>query len=68
MKKETYIITIIEVLLLIISLVQMYIVKSFSFPIYLLILFVVLGISYFFLKIDKRKERLSKDILLITGG
>ena len=67
MKKETYIITIIEVLLLIISLVQMYIVKSFSFPIYLLILFVVLGISYFFLKIDKRKERLSKDILLITG-
>ena len=57
MKKETYIITIIEVLLLIISLVQMYVVKSFSFPIYLLILFVILGISYFFLKIDKRKER-----------
>ena len=67
MKKETYIIAIIEVLLLIISLFQIYVVKSFSYPIYLLILFVILGISYYFLKFDKRKERLSKDILLIIG-
>ena len=67
MKKETYIITIIEVLLLIISLFQIYVVKSFSFPIYLLVLFVIFGIGYFFLKLDKRKERLSKDILLIIG-
>ena len=67
MKKETYIIAIIEVLLLIISLFQIYVVKSFSYPIYLLILFVILGISYYFLKFDKRKERLSKDVLLIIG-
>ena len=67
MKKETYIIAIIEVLLLIISLFQIYVVKSFSYPIYLLILFVILGISYYFLKFDKRKERLSKDIMLIIG-
>ncbi len=67
MKKETYIITIIEVLLLIISLFQIYVAKSFSFPIYLFVLFVILGISYFFLGFDKRKERLSKDILLIIG-
>lgn len=67
MKKETYIIAVIEVLLLIISLFQIYVVKSFSYPIYLLILFVILGISYYFLKFDKRKERLSKDILLIIG-
>jgi signal peptidase len=67
MKKETYIITVIEVLLLIISLFQIYVVKSFSYPIYLLILFVILGISYYFLKFDKRKERLSKDVLLIIG-
>ena len=67
MKKETYIIAVIEVLLLIISLFQIYVVKSFNYPIYLLILFVILGISYYFLKFDKRKERLSKDILLIIG-
>lgn len=67
MKKETYIIAVIEVLLLIISLFQIYVVKSFSYPIYLLILFVILGISYYFLKFDKRKERLSKDIMLIIG-
>ena len=67
MKKETYIIVVIEVLLLIISLFQIYVVKSFNYPIYLLILFVILGISYYFLKFDKRKERLSKDILLIIG-
>lgn len=67
MKKETYIIAVIEVLLLIISLFQIYEVKSFSYPIYLLILFVILGISYYFLKFDKRKERLSKDIMLIIG-
>ncbi len=67
MKKETYIIAVIEVLLLIISLFQIYVVKSFSYPIYLLILFVILGISYYFLKFDKRKERLSKDVLLIIG-
>ncbi len=67
MKKETYIIAIIEVLLLIISLFQIYVVKSFSYPIYLLILFVILGVSYYFLKFDKRKERLSKDIMLIIG-
>ena len=67
MKKETYIIAFIEVLLLIISLFQIYVVKSFSYPIYLLILFVILGISYYFLKFDKRKERLSKDIMLIIG-
>ena len=57
MKKETYIIAVIEVLLLIISLFQIYVVKSFNYPIYLLILFVILGISYYFLKFDKRKER-----------
>ena len=67
MKKETYIIAVIEVLLLIISLFQIYVVKSFSYPIYLLILFVILGVSYYFLKFDKRKERLSKDIMLIIG-
>ena len=67
MKKETYIIAIIEVLLLIISLFQIYVVKSFSYPIYLLVLFVILGVSYYFLKFDKRKERLSKDIMLIIG-
>ena len=67
MKKETYIIAVIEVLLLIISLFQIYVVKSFNYPIYLLILFVILGISYYFLKFDKRKERLSKDVLLIIG-
>lgn len=67
MKKETYIIAVIEVLLLIISLFQIYVVKSFSYPIYLLILFVILGIGYYFLKFDKRKERLSKDIMLIIG-
>ena len=39
------IIAVIEVLLLIISLFQIYVVKSFNYPIYLLILFVILGIT-----------------------
>ena len=45
MKKETYIIAVIEVLLLIISLFQIYVVKSFNYPIYLLILFVILELG-----------------------
>ena len=67
MKKETYIIVIIEILLLIISLIQIYLVKSFKFPVYLFVLLIIFGISYFLLKIDKRKERITKDILLIIG-
>ena len=67
MKKETYMILLVEVLLLIISLLQMFVFKSFSYPIYLLILGVVLIGSYFLLKFDRRKERLSKDIILIVS-
>lgn len=67
MKRETYIITIIEVLLLVISLLQMFVIKSFSYPIYLLVLGLVLVGAYFLLKFDKRKERLSKDVILIIS-
>ena len=67
MKKETYMILLIEALLLIISLLQMFVFKSFSYPIYLLVLGIVLLGSYFLLKFDKRKERLSKDIILIVS-
>ena len=67
MKRETYIILIIEVLLLVISLLQMFVFKSFSYFIYLGLMFIVLIISYFLLKLDKRKERLSKDIILIIS-
>lgn len=67
MKRETYIITIIEVLLLVISLLQMFVIESFSYPIYLFVLGLVLIGAYFLLKFDKRKERLSKDVILIIS-
>ena len=67
MKKETYIIAIIEVILLIISLLQMFVFKSFSYPIYLIVLGVVLATAYFLLHFDKRKERLSKDVILVIS-
>jgi len=67
MKKDAYMISIVEVIVLIISLLQMFVFKSFSYPIYLILLFGVLVLSYFLLKFDRRKERLSKDVVLIVS-
>lgn len=67
MKKDAYMISIVEVIVLIISLLQMFVFKSFSYPVYLILLFGVLVLSYFLLKFDRRKERLSKDIILIVS-
>lgn len=67
MKKDAYMIGIVEVIVLIISLLQMFVFKSFSYPVYLILLFGVLVLSYFLLKFDRRKERLSKDIVLIVS-
>ena len=67
MKKDAYMISIVEVIVLIISLLQMFVFKSFSYPVYLILLFGVLVLSYFLLKFDRRKERLSKDVVLIVS-
>ena len=67
MKKEAYIIAVIEVLLLIISLLQMFVFKSFNYFVYLLVLFIVLAVVYYFLHFDRRKERLAKDVILIIS-
>ena len=67
MKKDAYMISIVEVIVLIFSLLQMFVFKSFSYPVYLILLFGVLVLSYFLLKFDRRKERLSKDVVLIVS-
>ena len=67
MKKDAYMISIVEVIVLIISLLQMFVFKSFSYPVYLILLFGILVLSYFLLKFDRRKERLSKDVVLIVS-
>ena len=67
MKKDAYMISIVEVIVLIISLLQMFVFKTFSYPIYLLVLLGVLIAAYFLLHFDKRKERLSKDVILVIS-
>ena len=67
MKKDAYMISIVEVIVLIIILLLMFVFKSFSYPVYLILLFGVLVLSYFLLKFDRRKERLSKDVVLIVS-
>lgn len=67
MKKDFYMITILEVLVLVISLLQMFVFQSFSYWIYLSLLLIPLIGGYFLLKFDKRKERLSKDVILIVS-
>ncbi len=65
MKKESQRILLVEILLILVSFVQFFIIRRFSLWIYLIPILAIAIFSYFFIGLPKRAERGSKDVLLV---
>lgn len=65
MQKESHRILLIELLLTVIAIVQIFLAEKFVMTVYLASLFVVGLIAFFLIGYKKREERYSKDVLLV---